>query len=170
MLIERLITEKIITDSPMDLPKAVLHGVTTEGDTFILASQPDVYKLLDKDYSGIEGLIGLAVHTVGWCAPINPETGETDGRPSEHPERKRVALVATLTINGYCSGIKFENEEEVTYEEGMPNGNLWDALNKCLAKVRQVENGIETSSACSATLSKSSDLAGHFGGNEGLRA
>lgn len=133
---EKLITEKIITDSPMTLAQAVLYGIDTEGDTFVLASQVDVYDLLEDDYSDREGLVGIAVHTTGWAAPLNPD-GEVDGRPSEHPERRRVALVATLTINGYCSGIKFEDEEEVTYEEGMPTGNLWRALNECMDKIRE---------------------------------
>ncbi len=133
---EKLITEKIITNSPMELSQAVLYGVDVKGDTFILASQPDVYDLLENDYSDTEGIVGLAVHTTGWAAPLNAN-GEVEGRPSEHPERRRVALVATLTLNGYCSGIKFQDEAEITYDESIPEGNLWNALNECMDKIRE---------------------------------
>lgn len=134
---EKLITEKIITDSPMELPQAVLYGIMTEGETVILGRHPDIYDLLDSDYSDTEGLVGIAVHTTGWAAPLN-DNGEVEGgRPSEHAQRRRVALVATITMNGYCSGIKFADEEEVTYDEGTPSGALWEAMNDCIEKIRQ---------------------------------
>jgi len=133
---EKLITEKIITDSPMELPQAVLYGIKTEGETIILGRHPDIYDLLDTDYSDTEGLVGIAVHTTGWAAPLNSD-GEVDGRPSEHALRRRIALVATITMNGYCSGIKFADEEEVTFDESTPSGALWEAMNKCVGKIRQ---------------------------------
>lgn len=133
---EKTITEKIITDSPLELPQAVLYGVNTEGKTFVLASESDIYELLDNDYSDTEGLVGIVIQTTGWAAPLNAD-GEVEGRPSEHAERRRVALVSTLTMNGYCSGIKFADEEEVTYDEGTPSGALWEAMNECVERIRQ---------------------------------
>lgn len=134
---EKLITEQIITDSPMELPCAVLYGVNADGETTILGTHPDIYDLLDNDYSDNEGIVGIAIHTTGWAAPLNAD-GEVEGAPSQHPDRVRVALVATVTLNGYCSGIKFANKDEITYEENAPSGALWEAMNECVDKIRQV--------------------------------
>lgn len=175
--IEKTITENIIFDSPMKLAQAVLYGVTTDGGTVELGRSPDPFELLETcEFPENHNIIGIAFQTSGWAAPLNPDTGDTDGRPSEHAERRRVVLVVTLTLNGFCSAMKFATQrrdfvlEETQFEESTPDGRIWDAMNECLDKVRQVKNGIETSSACSATLSKSSELVDHFGGKEGVRA
>lgn len=147
MLTEKTITENIIFDSPMNLPQAVLYGVHAEGNTRVLGTHADVYALLERDLSGTEGLIGIAVHTTGWAAPLNPETGETDMRPSEHPERRRIVLVVTLTMNGFCSGMKFARKvpgaviEETNFDEESASGDLWEALNECFDKITLQSSG-----------------------------
>lgn len=144
MLTEKTITENIILDSPMNLPQAVLYGVHAEGNTRVLGTHADVYALLERDFSDTEGLIGIAVHTTGWAAPLDPETGETSAPPSEHPERRQVVLVATLTINGFCSAMKFARSvpgavvEETTFEEVPASGKLWDVMNTCLERIMEV--------------------------------
>lgn len=142
--IEKIITENIILDSPMDLPQSVLYGVDIDGRTFVLGSHVDLYALLENDYSNIIGLVGIAIHTTGWAAPLNPDSGEVDGPPSEHAERQRIVLVATLTLNGFCSAMKSADRrsgfvlEETTFDETLPSGELWDAMENCMDKVRQV--------------------------------
>lgn len=128
---EKHITERIITDTPMSLPQAVLYGVNMNGETVELGRHPDCYSLLEADYSDYsDGLVGIALHTTGWAAPI--KNGKPEGAPSQHPDRVRVALVATLTLSGYCSGIAFADGRETQYEENAPEGALWDALQECL--------------------------------------
>jgi hypothetical protein len=146
VLIEKTVTENIIIHSPMKIPEAVLYGICSDGRTFVLGSNSDVYSLLENDYSDHQELIGIAVQATGWAAPLNPETGETDGPPSQHPERRRVVLVATITSYGFCSALKFATQrtglviEETEFEEEHPSGVLWDALNKCFEKMKPIKN------------------------------
>ncbi len=144
--IEKTITENIIFDSPMKLAQAVLYGVTTDGGLVELGRSPDVYELLETcEFPENNNIIGIAVHTTGWAAPLNPETGETDGRPSEHAERRWVVLVVTLTFNGFCSATKFATQrrgfvlEETNFDDTTASGEVWDAMNTCMEKVRQVK-------------------------------
>ena len=144
--IEKTITENIIFDSPMKLAQAVLYGVTTDGGMVELGRSPDVYELLDTcEFPENDNIIGIAVHTTGWAAPLNPETGETDGRPSEHAERRWVVLVVTLTFNGFCSATKFATQrrgfvlEETNFHDTTASGEIWDAMNVCIEKLRQVK-------------------------------
>ena len=151
MTIERTITENIAWESPMDGHQATLHLVIREGETVEVGSNDDVYmllanfyQLLADDHSISDGLVGFVIQTFGWAAPLDPDTGEETMPASEHPERRRVVLVATLTINGYCSAMKFARSvpgavvEETTFEEVPASGKLWDVMNTCLARIKEV--------------------------------
>lgn len=127
------ITEQIITDTPMELPQAVLYGVNPQGETVELGRYPDIYDLLAQDYDN-ENLVGIAIHTTGWAAPLNAD-GEVEGAPSKHPDRVRVALVATITTHGFCSAIAFGDGRETVFEENAPSGALWEAMNDCLERL-----------------------------------
>jgi len=146
VLIEKTVTENIIIHSPMKIPEAVLYGICSDGRTFVLGSNSDVYSLLENDYSHHQELIGIAVQTTGWAAPLNPETGDTDCRPSLHPQRRRVVLVVTLTSTGFCSATKLATQragfviEETEFDEETASGELWDALNQCFEKMKPVKN------------------------------
>lgn len=124
---------------------AVLHGVNREGNSFELGSHEDLYVLLANDYSEIDGLVGLVIQTTGWAAPLDPETGECSVSPSTHPDRFHIVLVATLTMSGFCSGMKSARRvpgaviEETKFEEVPASGTLWDAMNNCLSRIAQVE-------------------------------
>ncbi len=128
----------------MDLRQAVLYGVNCEGGTFELGSHHDLYALLANEYSVVDGLIGIVIQTTGWMAPLDLETGETSVPPSEHPDRCRVVLVATLTTNGACSAVKSARHvpgavlEETKVLEGPYSGALWDAMNECLRRMQEV--------------------------------
>jgi len=127
------ITEKIITDTPMSLPQAVLYGVDTNGETVELGRNPDIYELLEQDWKNDNHLVGIAIHTTGWAAPL--VNGEVDGKPSAHPDRVRVALVATVTTLGFCSAIAFADGRETVFEENAPEGSLWEAMNDCVDRL-----------------------------------
>lgn len=140
----RSITETLIVDSPMHLEQAVLYGIRAEGDFFELNSHVDVYHLLAHDYSNVESVIGVVVKISGWAVPLDPETGEEDGPPSQHSKRQRVVLVAALTIDGFCSAMKLFRPvpgavlEETIFEEDLPSGKLWEALCDCFDKMQKV--------------------------------
>jgi len=144
--IEKTITENLIVDSPMKLEQAVLYGVTTDGGTVELGRSWNLFELLETcEFPENHNIIGIAVHTTGWAAPLNPETGETDGRPSEHAERRRAVLVETLTFDGFCSATKFATQrrgfvlEETNFHDTTASGEVWDAMNVCIEKLRQVK-------------------------------
>ena len=127
------VAEKIIKGTGHEMSNAVLYGVAEDGSYFELDRAPDVYDLLDRDYP-YHDIVGLAIHTTGWAAPLN-EHGEADGPPSKHPERKRVALVTVKTVEGFGSALSFADkpDEIITDEKG--DGKLADALQECLLKM-----------------------------------
>jgi hypothetical protein len=127
------VAEKIIKDTGHEMSNAVLYGVTEDGSNFELGRAPDIYDLLDEKYPST-GVVGLAVHTTGWAAPLN-EHGETDGAPSKHPERRRVALVTVMTAEGMGSALSFADDPDEIITDESGTGQLSDALKKCLLRM-----------------------------------
>lgn len=89
-----------------------------------------VYGVMDKAILAIRG----------WGAPIDPETG-VDGnvRPSEHPERKRLALYMYFDENSEKLTIAVHGEGDdlmVMHDEGA--GALADVAYECIANVKDV--------------------------------
>ena len=127
------VAEKIIKDTGHEMSNAVLYGVTEDGSNFELGRAPDIYDLLEGEYPS-KGIVGLAVHTTGWAAPLN-ENGETDGAPSKHPERRRVALVTVMTAEGMGSALSFADEPDEIITDSSGTGQLSDALKNCLLRL-----------------------------------
>lgn len=118
-----------------DLPKAMLVGinVTATGEVRIepeLASHGDIYQLIDTvEKSTVQGFDALGLVTCGWAAPINQATGEADGAPSQHPERRRVRLFACVTRNGMASVLRFQDDvDNPVFDEGEASGPLAEAV------------------------------------------
>lgn len=92
----------------------------------------DIYRLLDdaaRTLDGVADLAGLAFVTWGWAAPIDAATGEPDGAPSQHPERRRVRLASVITAAGVTSRIVFRDDEQNHIDdEGEARGPLAEAL------------------------------------------
>jgi hypothetical protein len=127
------VAEKIIKDTEHQMNNAVLYGVTEDGSNFELGRAPDIYDLLDSEYPS-KGIVGLAVHTTGWAAPLN-ENGEVDGQPSKHPERRRVAIVTVMTAEGMGSALSFADEPDDIITDSSGTGQLSDALKECLLRL-----------------------------------
>jgi hypothetical protein len=127
------VAEKIIKNTGHEMHNAVLYGVNEDGSYSELDRAPDIYDLLGREYPYI-GLIGLAVHTTGWAAPLN-EHGESDGQPSKHPERRRVALVTVKTVEGLGSALSFADDPDEIITDDKGEGDLSDALQECLLKM-----------------------------------
>ena len=134
------VAEKIIKDTGHEMSNAVLYGVTEDGSNFELGRAPDVYDLLDGEYPSA-GVVGLAVHTTGWAAPLNAD-GEVDGQPSKHPERRRIALVLVITAEGDAYALSFADDpDDLEIDEGSDDGDLFHALRQCLSRIsRQMED------------------------------
>ena len=130
------IAERMVRELPHEearLPEAGLYGVLVTGETFLIGSDPDVYGLLRKVEKSPLNIIGLAVTTSGWAAPLN-EHGKVDGMPSKHPDRKRILLVAVVTAQEVMSAMRFANEEEVITDNG-GMGALADALRESFKRI-----------------------------------
>jgi len=110
-------------------PKAELYGIT-EAEQFVkVAEQADVYSLLEGSYS-LDRFVGIALHTSGWASPLD-ENGEINGAPSEHPERKRVALIVVTTKQGMGSAIGFAESNDIVTDAGEAHGSLSMAMTDC---------------------------------------
>ena len=109
--------------------------VASFGNGEILASQEggDIYQLLDEVENGIDLKADkadfFALDTCGWAAPINPETGQPDGAPSQAKDRRRVRLVLVVNTEGHtASALKFEDQDEVITDNGQAHGPLATAI------------------------------------------
>ena len=127
------IAEEMIKGTEHWMTNAILYGVNEDGSYLELDSAPDIYDLLGREYP-YTGLVGLAVHTTGWAAPLN-EHGESDGQPSKHPERRRVALVTVKTVEGLGSALSFADNPDELITDDKGEGQLSDALEECLLKM-----------------------------------
>lgn len=128
---ERMVRELPFSDE--GLSEAGLYGVLETGETFQISSSVDVYDLLDIEVKSPLNIVGLAVTTSGWASPLNAN-GEVDCPPSQHPERKRVLLVAVCTADEMMSSMRFADSEEVV-TDGNGTGALADALREALERV-----------------------------------
>lgn len=116
-------------ESNEDLTKstlAQLFGINKDSTFILLSEDGDVYELLDRTYN-LSNYIGIIVFTKGWAAPLNPNN-ELDGVPSQHPERRRIALAACVTSASTGSALSFSDNPEVILDPGSATGSLAQAL------------------------------------------
>lgn len=128
---EKMVREQDFQDAR--LPEAGLYGVLETGETFLIGNGFDVYHLLSQEIDSPLQIAGLAVTTSGWAAPLN-ENGKVDGQPSQHPERKRVLLVALVTAEEILSAMRFADDEEIITDTGGA-GSLADALREAFDRI-----------------------------------
>lgn len=115
------------------LSEAGLYGILPDGETVHIGSAPDVYDLLEDVEPSMLKIVGLALTTSGWAAPLNAD-GEVEGAPSQHPARRRVLLVAVVTADELMSSMRFADSEEIV-TDGNGQGALADALRETLARL-----------------------------------
>lgn len=128
-----------------DLPSAMLVGIKLDENGNLadvnpeLATHGDIYQLLDSvKPSLVKGFDALALITCGWAAPINGATGESDGAPSEHPERRRVRLFACATRSEMASVLRFQDEpNEPILDAGEARGPLAEAIADLMNRVSE---------------------------------
>jgi len=131
-LAKAYLTERFHEPTTFAMASAVLFGVKADGEFVALDTHPDIYDLLeskhDLTYDGGRGFIGIAVHTTGWASPVN-ENGEVEGAPSQHPLRRRVALVACASYDSMGSAMCFADDpDDIVTDDGEATGALADAL------------------------------------------
>lgn len=127
---ERMVRE---LDPAEGQSKAGLFGVLVTGETFEIGQADDVYDLLDNVEPTPLKIVGLAVTTSGWASPLNAN-GEVDCPPSQHPQRRRVCLVALITADEMLSAMRFADDDEITTDAN-GQGSLADALRDAFARL-----------------------------------
>ena len=98
-----------------------LYGCDPDG-VYLLGEDSDPYELI-WGTPRPNGLTAVALVATGWASP------NYDGvRPSEHPERIRVRIVACKGMDSFVSLMTKADEPDDVHEEGAGEGGLRDAL------------------------------------------
>jgi hypothetical protein len=112
-----------------------------------IAEHEDVYEMLDDTFNAIllneANGTGFAIVTTGWAAPIG-DNDDDETAPSQHPERKRVRLMAMIHNGTMGSSIRFKGEKDVTYDTGNARGSLASAMRDLYDIVRAIKKATNT--------------------------
>lgn len=132
---EEMFNELKRWDDPFNVGEAQIYGTDGEGISFV-SSHADIYDLLEsKNSLPAKDSPFVAVTTTGWGAPLNAETGECDGAPSQHPERRRVRLTVVANATETFSVLRFADApDEIIGDGGQASGSLADAIRNFVAK------------------------------------
>jgi hypothetical protein len=118
--------------------EATLVGVSTDSNNEIvkfnpaIASDGDVYDLLQIDPQPLKGYDLVGVLTCGWAAPLPTNYNADDDleAPSKHPEKRRVRLMAFADRSGeMASVLRFmDDQDNPISDDGGATGDLATAL------------------------------------------
>lgn len=110
--------------------EAQLFAVAKDNSFAWLSSSEDVYQLLEQSsVLNLSSYSGVLVYTTGWAAPLQSD-GSVGVSPSQHSERRRIALAACVNDTSAGSAISFADTKEVVTDPGSATGSLADALMK----------------------------------------
>jgi hypothetical protein len=125
---------------PFLLPRCRLLGVAIIDPDRLLACDDsalrldflgdarNVYDLLDSAAGAIARLYDAAVLlTTGWAAPLDAD-GRLAGRPSSHPQRRRIRLVVAVDDDGVSSVLRFADDPGRPVDPGAGEGMLAESL------------------------------------------
>lgn len=131
--IEEVFHTESDSETPFELGCARLYGVDVskgKPTLSLIGEDEDVYDLIsDENRALMAGAYEWAlIVTTGWASPLNAD-GEAEGRPSEHPQRRRVRLACIASGKGVASVLRFADEpNDPITDEGQAVGSLADAL------------------------------------------
>ena len=121
---------------------AIAYGITKDTDgvnliSKLIAENNDIYEMIDELHDDLTYLENdyVTLRTTGWAAPLG-DNGEVEGKPSEHPKRRRVCLFVSVDITNkevMGSSLKFDDDEEIIYDFNTATGSLADALSTLVA-------------------------------------
>lgn len=103
----------------------------------------DVYDLISDSVSVYEAAKKYDLITVGscgWAAP-NDDTSNKDVPPSQHPDRRRVKLLISVSAkNNFGSSVSFEDDiDNPVFDYGDAIGALAEAINELMNSAREGE-------------------------------
>jgi hypothetical protein len=103
-----------------------LWAVKKDNTFHLLSAHPDVYDLLESDFD-LSDYNAVIIHTTGWAAPLSQD-GSVEAPPSQHSQRRRVALAACVSDASVGSALSFADDPEIVLDPGSATGSLADAL------------------------------------------
>lgn len=124
-------------DDPYQISKAHIFAVQANGDIRTLLQAPDIYDALDEvgKHHLAQGDLALGCETTGWASPIKGDDDE-EIAPSQHPERRRVRLVALVSRKfEMASALGFADDDEVITDDGQAVGTLADAIREAMRQM-----------------------------------
>ena len=125
-----------LLDDPFTLPDgARAYGINKNGNLCFLAKNADVYDLLEaKETQLVRMFDACLILTTGWASPLGAN-GEVEGRPSEHPQRRRVRLAIVVSDDVEGSPVTVANilcfqddPENPILDLGSASGSLAEAV------------------------------------------
>ena len=106
--------------------------IVTDDGLKTMETGTDVYDIIENPTN--QQLVhdlgcAVAITTQGWASPRNTETDD-DVAPSQHPQRRRVALFVMVTKSGeMASVLRFSDKpNETVTDDGDARGSLAEAL------------------------------------------
>jgi hypothetical protein len=118
-------------ENPYNLPNAHIFAVQGNGEIRTIITAGDIYEALDEVASKplASGDLVLGCETTGWASPITDDDDGEEIAPSQHPQRRRVRLVALVSRKyEMASALGFADDDEVITDDGQARGTLADAL------------------------------------------
>ena len=109
-----------------ELVASQLWAVKKDNTFHLLSAHPDVYDLLESDFD-LSDYNAVIIHTTGWAAPLSQD-GSVEAPPSQHSQRRRVALAACVSDASVGSALSFADDPEIVLDPGSATGSLADAL------------------------------------------
>jgi len=136
LMAEGIIHEGLLSQSSnaFGMKKAMLFAVIEQDETVSLTlanESGDVYDLLDSDDSRQVAQVSdyIAVLTCGWAMPTDGDDENSELRPSEHPQKRRVRLLVLACADGVASVLRFQDDpDEVISDNDQARGSLADAV------------------------------------------
>ena len=121
-----------------NLERASIYYLDVLGEPELLGNHGDIYHLLE-DESVVEALLAFKsprflILTCGWASPTEGNK-DPEGRPSEHPDRRRVRLSLAVSPEQTVSYLRFKDDpkEVIVADDG--RGTLAEAAQELMKQV-----------------------------------
>jgi hypothetical protein len=129
----RVVDERVLA-LPVDDVPARVFGIRLRGDEIVLVP---FWAGVAREMPAMtppDDCIAIAIDCSGWAAPMEDD-GSVRGRPSQHPERRRVHHTALVYGDGAdVSVLRYEGESPLLLRDGV--GLVLDLLRACWAQRR----------------------------------
>lgn len=124
--------------NPFELTQARVFTVSQKGEITMMIASGDVYlglHVLPAAFEKIGDMPVIGIETCGWAAPAK-EDDWAGCNPSNHPQRRRVRLVAVVNrAQEVASAMAFQDHPDDVHTDSSGAGSLAEALIDCMDRV-----------------------------------